>query len=66
MIVISHNLNDVIAVADRVAVLRLGRLVAVGPMAQFDAESDRRPDDHGYLEAPRPAVAGPSPIGELQ
>jgi ABC-type sugar transport system ATPase subunit len=39
VIVISHNLNDVIAVADRVAVLRLGRLVAVGPLAQFDAES---------------------------
>jgi ABC-type sugar transport system ATPase subunit len=39
VIVISHNLNDVIAVADRVAVLRLGRLVAVGPLPQFDAES---------------------------
>ena len=39
VVVISHNLNDVLAVADRVAVLRLGHLVAVGPMAQFDAES---------------------------
>jgi ABC-type sugar transport system ATPase subunit len=39
VIVISHNLNDVLAVADRVAVLRLGHLVAVGPMAQFDSES---------------------------
>jgi ABC-type sugar transport system ATPase subunit len=39
VIVISHNLNDVQAVADRVAVLRLGHLVAVGPLAQFDAES---------------------------
>jgi ABC-type sugar transport system ATPase subunit len=39
VIVISHNLNDVFAVADRVAVLRLGRLVAVGPKAQFDTES---------------------------
>ena len=39
VIVISHNLNDVMAVADRVAVLRLGRLVAVEPLAQFDAES---------------------------
>jgi ABC-type sugar transport system ATPase subunit len=39
VIVISHNLNDVFAVADRVAVLRLGRLVAVGPKSQFDTES---------------------------
>jgi ABC-type sugar transport system ATPase subunit len=39
VIVISHNLTDVQAVADRIAVLRLGRLVAVGPTAQYDAES---------------------------
>jgi ABC-type sugar transport system ATPase subunit len=39
VIVISHNLNDVLEVADRVAVLHLGRLAAVGPMAQFDTES---------------------------
>jgi ABC-type sugar transport system ATPase subunit len=39
VIVISHNLNDVFSVADRLAVLRLGRVVAVGPKALFDAES---------------------------
>jgi len=39
VIVISHNLNDVMSVADRVAVLRLGRLVATGPKSRFDAES---------------------------
>ena len=39
VIVISHNLNDVQSVADRIAVLRLGRLVAVGPSSQYDAES---------------------------
>ena len=39
VIVISHNLNDVQAVADRVAVLRLGRMAAVGPLSRFDAES---------------------------
>ena len=39
VIVISHNLNDVQSVADRIAVLRLGRLVAVGPASQYDAES---------------------------
>jgi ABC-type sugar transport system ATPase subunit len=39
VIVISHNLNDVMAVADRVAVLRLGQLVSVGPLAQYNAQS---------------------------
>jgi ABC-type sugar transport system ATPase subunit len=39
VIVISHNLNDVMAVADRVAVLRLGRLVSVGPLSNYDAQS---------------------------
>jgi len=39
VLVISHNLNDVFEVADRVAVLRLGRLAAVAPLAQLDTES---------------------------
>jgi ABC-type sugar transport system ATPase subunit len=39
VIVISHNLSDVQAVADRVAVLRLGRLAAVEPLSRFDTES---------------------------
>jgi ABC-type sugar transport system ATPase subunit len=39
VIVISHNLNDVFSVADRLAVLRLGHVVAVGPESRFDAES---------------------------
>jgi ABC-type sugar transport system ATPase subunit len=36
VVVVSHNLNDVFAVADRIAVLHLGRMVAVGPVAEFD------------------------------
>jgi len=39
VLVISHNLNDVQAVADRVAVLRLGQMVSVGPLAQYDSQS---------------------------
>jgi ABC-type sugar transport system ATPase subunit len=39
VLVISHNLNDVMAVADRVAVLHLGRLAAVGPASQFDTQT---------------------------
>jgi ABC-type sugar transport system ATPase subunit len=38
VLIISHNLNDVFEVADRVAVLYLGRLVAQGPIAEFDRE----------------------------
>ncbi len=38
VVVISHNLNDVMAVADRVAVLHLGRLAAVGPTSRFDTQ----------------------------
>jgi D-xylose transport system ATP-binding protein len=39
VLVISHNLNDVFAVADRVAVLYLGRMVAQGPRSEFDTQS---------------------------
>jgi ABC-type sugar transport system ATPase subunit len=39
VIVISHNLNDVMSVSDRIAVLYLGSLAAVGPKAQFDTQS---------------------------
>jgi len=39
VIVISHNLNDVMSVADRLAVLYLGGLAAVGPKEQFDSQS---------------------------
>ena len=36
VMVISHNLNDVFEVADRIAVLHLGRKVAEGPVGEFD------------------------------
>src|SRR5207248_9123012 len=39
VVVISHNLNDIMSVADRVAVLHLGRLAAVGPTARFDTQA---------------------------
>jgi ABC-type sugar transport system ATPase subunit len=37
-LVISHNMNDVFEVADRIAVLYLGRLVAVRPTAELDRQ----------------------------
>ncbi|HET9051860.1 MAG TPA: ATP-binding cassette domain-containing protein [Candidatus Dormibacteraeota bacterium] len=39
VMVISHNLNDVFEIADRVAVLYLGHMVAEGPVATFDRQS---------------------------
>jgi len=39
VMVISHNLNDVFEVADRVAVLRLGRMVAQDALSAFDRQS---------------------------
>ncbi len=39
VIVVSHNMNDVFQVADRIAILYLGHLVAVAPTAEFDRTS---------------------------
>ncbi len=39
VVLISHNMNDVFQVADRVAILHLGHMVASGPIAEFDAPS---------------------------
>ena len=39
VLVISHNLTDVFRVADRIAVLYLGRLVSSGPVANYDTSS---------------------------
>jgi ABC-type sugar transport system ATPase subunit len=38
VIIVSHNMNDVFQVADRVAVLHLGRMVAVRPAAEVDRQ----------------------------
>ena len=39
VIVISHNLTDVFRVADRIAVLYLGRLAVAGPASEFTSQS---------------------------
>jgi ABC-type sugar transport system ATPase subunit len=39
VLVISHNLSDVFQVADRLAVLYLGRLAADGPISEFNTQS---------------------------
>jgi ABC-type sugar transport system ATPase subunit len=39
VMVVSHNLNDVFEVADRLAILYLGQMVAQGPASEFDRQS---------------------------
>jgi ABC-type sugar transport system ATPase subunit len=39
VMIVSHNLNDVFQVADRIAVLQLGKMAAQGPASEFDAQS---------------------------
>jgi D-xylose transport system ATP-binding protein len=39
VMVISHNLNDVFEVADRIACLYLGRMVVEGPASSFDRQN---------------------------
>src|SRR6516162_8524153 len=61
VIMISHNLNDVFSVADRLAVVRLGKLVAAGDASQFDpqmavelmtlGQTSRTPDCNSRLAA---------------
>jgi ABC-type sugar transport system ATPase subunit len=38
VLLISHNMNDVFQVADRIAVMQLGRMVAVRPVAELDRQ----------------------------
>ena len=38
VLIVSHNMNDVFEVADRIAVLHLGRMVAVRPAAELDRQ----------------------------
>jgi ABC-type sugar transport system ATPase subunit len=39
VLVVSHNLTDVFRVADRIAVLYLGKLASVGPATEYDTAS---------------------------
>jgi ABC-type sugar transport system ATPase subunit len=39
VMLVSHNLNDVFEVADRIAVMYLGRLVVQGPVSDFNRQS---------------------------
>ena len=56
VLLISHNLNDVFEVADRIAVLYLGRLVVSAPASDFDRQS--------VVEYMTTGTAGSAPGGQ--
>ncbi len=62
VLMISHNLNDVFGVADRLAVLYLGKLVSSGPLSDYDTQSAVELITTGTLDHPDraapPADAG--------
>ncbi|HKU12017.1 MAG TPA: ATP-binding cassette domain-containing protein [Sinomonas sp.] len=70
VIVVSHNMNDVFLVADRIAVLHLGRLAAVRPANELDRQivvdlmttgtSERaRPELNSSTQSARPLAPAP-------
>jgi ABC-type sugar transport system ATPase subunit len=74
VLIVSHNMTDVFEVADRVAVLYLGRLVAVRPIAELDVQivvdlmttgaSSRTAANHN--DAPPPAADASGRGGNVQ
>jgi len=61
VLMISHNLNDIFEVADRIAVLYLGRLVTQGPIAQYDRETVVDYITSGRSDRTGPVAPGPVP-----
>jgi ABC-type sugar transport system ATPase subunit len=55
VLLISHNLIDVFKVADRLTVLRLGRLVATGRVSEFDPQRVIDYMTFGHADRPRDA-----------
>jgi ABC-type sugar transport system ATPase subunit len=63
VMVITHNLNDIFEVADRIAVLYLGRMVVQDSASAFDRQSVVEYMTTGALS--RAAVATPAGGGEV-
>jgi ABC-type sugar transport system ATPase subunit len=60
VMIVSHNLNDVFEVADNIAVLRLGQMVAQAPASQLDRQSVVELMTTGTVGG-QPFVAAPAP-----
>jgi ABC-type sugar transport system ATPase subunit len=58
VLVISHNLTEVFRVADRLAVLYLGRLVSTGPAVNYDTSAAV----HWMTTGTGPGMAGGGPV----
>lgn len=54
VLLVSHSLNDVFSVADRIAVLHLGRMVAQGPASRYTTQSVVHLMTTGSLAGPSP------------
>ena len=54
IVLITHKLDEVMEIADRVSVMRAGRLIASGPLAQTSKEEIARGIVGGELPAARP------------
>ncbi|HVX57355.1 MAG TPA: ATP-binding cassette domain-containing protein, partial [Candidatus Saccharimonadales bacterium] len=67
VIMISHNLTDVFAVADRLAILRLGLMVEAGPTLAYDSQSAVELMTIGRSSRrPAPSVVGTAPAVSLE
>jgi ABC-type sugar transport system ATPase subunit len=64
VLLVSHNLPDVFQVATRIAVLRLGRMVASGPVSDFDPQSVVQYMTLGQAERPPEKQAATTQPGE--
>jgi ABC-type sugar transport system ATPase subunit len=64
VLIISHNLNDVFAVADRMAVLHLGHLVSSGPISDYDTQSTVELITTGTLSHPERGPAAGNDSGD--
>jgi D-xylose transport system ATP-binding protein len=66
VIIVSHNMNDVFQVADRIAVLYLGRMVAVRPTAEMDRQIvvDLMTSGTSGRTAPAPSPTGEAAHGQ--
>ncbi|TMV70835.1 sugar ABC transporter ATP-binding protein, partial [Thioclava sp. BHET1] len=67
VVMISHNLNDVFAVSDRIAILRLGKMVSQGDIAEYDTQRVvelMTTGESDHVVAPGEGVAGPSIAAE--
>jgi D-xylose transport system ATP-binding protein len=63
VLLVSHNLVDVFEVADRIAVLRLGRTVAQGEASEFDRQSLVELMTTGSLSGGRKVAGAPAAHG---